>query len=287
MNPFRVPEAQAFRDIKQKVKLMSNGKINIKTYHGSIKKKKNGYESADNESNKIGRISSKIDKKEMKTIRQDSLIRTRNRIVDLALENEEVWTTFITLTFKENISNVEIANKMFNHFTKQIRRSFPNFMYLGVLEFQKRGAVHYHLLTNLKCGSNLCPLQEDKEKQYDVKYWNHGFSSVFDLTETDKSFNVGLYLVKYLYKDFSNRLWGRNKILKSNNLRNPTIFDLEENNEKYNYAKEYIESHGYEYTEKEIIPKNKYAIPFSSVDATISKDDISCLKNELGKEKRK
>lgn len=189
-------------------------------------------------------------------IRSDSLNRSFGRLMDLSLTNHDLFTTFITLTFKENITDLTFANKKFNEWTSNIKKVFPNFKYLGVPEFQKRGAVHYHLMTNLQVDNNLIVLQKDKTNMYDVKYWPHGFSSVFDLKLTDDNFSVALYLSKYFYKDIDNRLFGRRKILASQNLKEPDIYKFDsvevEKINKFIEGKQKLK-------EKVITPANDYA----------------------------
>lgn len=173
----------------------------------------------------LNRASKSDNNKSDNIIRMDSISRSYNRLLSLSMTNSKYFKSFITLTFKENITNLTFANKKFNIWVSNIRKLFPDFLYLGVPEFQKRGAVHYHLMSNLdpKIHNNIIMLQKNKNDMYDVKYWSHGFSSVFDLSLSDSNFSVALYLSKYFYKDIDNRLFGRNKILKSNNLIEPTI----------------------------------------------------------------
>ena len=159
-------------------------------------------------------------------IRQDNIIRSRNKVYDLAFQNENRWKSFITLTFADNISDIDYAYKKLNIWLKQIKRSLKrnndDFYYLGVIEFQKRGAIHYHLLTNLECNSNLLTLQENKDNMYDVKYWSHGYTSAFDLTDTDDNFNCAKYMCKYMTKkNDDNRLKNHRRYYHSRNLEKP------------------------------------------------------------------
>ncbi len=182
-------------------------------------------------------------------IRYDSLTRTRNNIIDYALSNKSDWHSFVTLTFKENITDLSYANNKFQNYIRQVNRCCKKlgieFKYLCVPEFQKRGAVHYHFMTNLISGGDLLPLQSGKVNQYDARYWLHGFSSVFDIkNDTDSNFNVALYICKYLYKDIDNRLYGRQKLLKSNNLKKPTIREF--NSDEMGDILAYLQSKGYD-----------------------------------------
>jgi len=219
-----------------------NGYKKSVKYDQMIMTRKSGIERAGIDSAIKKRIATRSKNKkseELQVIRPDSLTRTKNKILDLVLANNDEWISFITLTFKKNLGDVTVANKKFANWVRQVKRAFPGFKYLGVPEFQKRGAIHYHILTNIPVGSALIPKREQlktKTKKgfrfidyYDLPYWSYGFSSAFDITSTDSNFNVGLYMCKYLYKDIDNRLWGRRKILKSSNLLTPTVRKMNSN----------------------------------------------------------
>jgi hypothetical protein len=168
-------------------------------------------------------------------IRSDSYIRSFEILRNLALSNIDSWNTFITLTIAENISNSDIANRYLKQFVNNVKKDYPQFKYLAVPERQGRGAIHYHLLTNIKTGSNLLPLRPIKKlwnpeiksyinlEYYNIKYWKHGFSSAFDLDKTDENFSIIAYLAKYFWKQKDDHFFGRKKILHSNNLEKPQI----------------------------------------------------------------
>lgn len=191
-------------------------------------------------------------------IRVDSLTRSFARLMDLAITNHDTFTTFITLTFKDNIKDLSFANKMFNNWVTTVRRVYPDFKYLGVPEFQKRGAVHYHVMTNLKVDSDLIKVQNTKENMYDVKYWSHGFTSVFDLSLSDNNFSVSLYLAKYFYKDIDNRLFSRKKVLASRNLKEPIIEKFNSLNDELTKIDTYLKNKKLS-KQKDIIATNDYA----------------------------
>lgn len=75
---------------------------------------------------------------------------------------------------------------------------------------------------------------------YDIRHWNYGFSSVFDL----EGFNVVGYISKYMTKDIDNRLYGHRRYLYSNNLNKPIIeyLDLEDNKEHLEYFNNLIKN---------------------------------------------
>jgi hypothetical protein len=63
---------------------------------------------------------------------------------------------------------------------------------------------------------------------YDLKGWRKGFSIATPIQHQGE-FELSQYLLKYLYKDFSDRFFDRQKILHSNNLKVPDFeYYLEE-----------------------------------------------------------
>lgn len=49
-----------------------------------------------------------------KMILKKNLIRAQNQLKRIVKTNEDVFKTFITITFEENVKDLEHANKMFN-----------------------------------------------------------------------------------------------------------------------------------------------------------------------------
>src|SRR5205085_8035023 len=61
------------------------------------------------------------------------------------LRMKGVRATFITLTFKGYPSNAE-AKRALHAFMSHLRRTFPKASACWRMEYQKRGAIHFHLL---------------------------------------------------------------------------------------------------------------------------------------------
>lgn len=53
------------------------------------------------------------------------------------------------MTSEENITDIKIANVEFKKFIQRLKWSREDFKYLAVIQFQERGAIHYHMLANL------------------------------------------------------------------------------------------------------------------------------------------
>jgi hypothetical protein len=122
---------------------------------------------------------------------------------------------FITFTFKENITDLTVANKEWTKFILRFnKRHFKHgyLKYVGVPEFQKRGAVHYHVVFfNLPYMTKI----------YDVirQSWGLGFTLVETVKSTEHLIN---YVSKYLSKEnFDQRLFGRKKYFASRGLFKP------------------------------------------------------------------
>lgn len=143
--------------------------------------------------------------KNKKEKQQYSLNRTKKEIKRLVNANPQL-NKFMTLTFADNITNVKQANYLFNQFIKRIAYRYTNFKYLAVLEFQKRGAIHYHIVCNL-------PFIEMDALEYT---WGHGMVNIRKL---DKVSNQGAYMSKYLGKElFSGRMFSKKKFFRSQTL---------------------------------------------------------------------
>lgn len=240
--------------------------------------------SKDNRKVNDGRVSIDVstlkENEEFKGLRADSLTRSRNLLISY-VANNMVWKSFITLTFKDNITDLKIANRYFAKWRKCFARyCFKKLgyelKYVCVPEYQKRGAVHYHLLTNVPCGCELIPFQFDKsQKMYNVIGWNNGFTSAFDLSDTDDDFNVALYLTKYLYKDLDDRLYGHTRVMKSKNLELPKEYLLTKDNFIYQHALKYIKQKYDIVNAVSIAPtvENPYIVPSTIINFSLHEDD--------------
>lgn len=207
----------------------------VQVYHHYQKKLKNDEQW---EKQKINKKNIDIDnlykkeninkKDDFKVIEYKNIMRSKFQLQRLVKSNEKVFTTFITLTFSDNIIDLKYANKCFHNWRNNIKKKKKDFLYICVPEFQKRGAVHYHLLTNLDIRENpdLIIPQKDKKSMYDVKYWSHGFTSVFPM----KNINIVGYITKYMTKDIDNRLFGHRRYLASRDLIKPKVMYINDDN---------------------------------------------------------
>lgn len=134
---------------------------------------------------------------------------------------------FFTLTFSKNITDLQFAWYEFEKFTKRLKTRYKKFQYVVVVEFQKRGAVHYHLLCNL-------PYISANEL---ATIWGNGFVKINRIDNVD---NVGAYITKYMTKDsIDERLIGRKCYAMSRGLNNPTEYT---NEKEIEYIMENLEN---------------------------------------------
>ena len=142
--------------------------------------------------------------------------RRRNTIRQLICTNFDSGSKFVTLTFdndrEHDIKDVQACNQHFKKFVQRMRRRYPDFKYVAVIEFQDkngRGAVHYHMICNLP--------YIKKSDLMDI--WQGGFVKV---NKIDKVDNVGAYVIKYMTADMDDtRLCGQNAYLHSHGLEKP------------------------------------------------------------------
>lgn len=124
----------------------------------------------------------------------------REKLLRLADVNFEAGAcVFVTLTFRNNVQDYEVAVKAFKAFTKRLRRRLEDVRYIATLEIQKRGAFHFHVLINapdVQFGlDNVTPL------------WQNG---LVDITSVDDVKKVLLYMTKDLiHQNRSHPLFNR------------------------------------------------------------------------------
>ncbi len=158
-----------------------------------------------------------------------NVMRSKLECQRLAKCNADFWKTFITLTFADNVIDIKFANKKFKYFVDKIRRIFKDFKYICIPEFQKRGAVHYHLLTNISISDTRFIYEQDDNSYFKhIKYWNDGFTKVDNIDKDIKKI-VG-YISKYMTKDIDNRLFNHHRYLFSKNLIKPSTSFINSNN---------------------------------------------------------
>jgi hypothetical protein len=107
---------------------------------------------------------------------------------------EDFTAKFVTLTFREHITDLKSANAEYEKFIKRLNYFMfnskkANIKYSVVPEFTKKGRVHYHVIFY-----NLPYVKADKL----AEIWGQGFIKINKIDNCD---NVGAYVSKYMTKD--------------------------------------------------------------------------------------
>lgn len=139
---------------------------------------------------------------------------------NMSQEDSTLRPRFVTFTFKENVTDIKEANAEYTNFVRRFNYALgfkhATLQYVTVIEFQKRGAVHYHsVFFNLPYIQNI----------YDTMtaVWRNGFV-ISEKTDTIK--NPSSYMCKYMTKSMNDkRLFGKKCYSTSQNLKQPqTIY---------------------------------------------------------------
>lgn len=153
-------------------------------------------------------LSKKSEERSSNQKSQSSIHRTKKNIKNITNSNPQL-TKFLTLTFKKNVNDIDYANYEFMQFVKRMKFKYIDFQYLAVIEFQKRGAVHYHIICNLPYVN----------KKLIAKKWRHGFIKIKRIKRIN---NMGGYISKYVSKDSDNmKLFNKKKFFHSKDLYMP------------------------------------------------------------------
>lgn len=131
---------------------------------------------------------------------------------------DEFTTKFVTLTFRDNVTDLKLANYEFKKFMQRLNYHMfgvkkSNIKYSVVPEFQKRGAVHYHIIFY-----NLPYLKANDLSSI----WGNGFIKINRIDNVD---NVGAYVCKYMTKENTDkRLEGNKCYFNARGLHKPFEF---------------------------------------------------------------
>lgn len=141
--------------------------------------------------------------------RHRSLMRIKTNIKRYFHCNDDL-NRFVTLTFKDEIRDVSLANTCFKQFIQRLRHRYPKIKYLAVVEFQDKnrgGVVHYHLVINVYI--------DNKELR---EIWRNGFVRINHINDRH---HLICYVSKYFSKNKASdrRLWGQKAFFRSKNLQ--------------------------------------------------------------------
>lgn len=153
------------------------------------------------------------EKKETSNIKRSAL--NLRRLINCNSSDNDL---FVTLTYKDNQEDVKKGKEDFKNFIKRWnyrrkKQKEETLKYVYVVEFQRRGAVHFHCI--------FFNVRYIKKKELS-ELWGLGFVKVNKVDHVD---NVGSYVVKYMEKDLvddrlkNSDLYGRSR----GNLSTPLI----------------------------------------------------------------
>lgn len=155
--------------------------------------------------------------------RDDNLSRARQTVRRIIWCNVSPHTKFLTLTVKENITDVKEFRRMFTTFLQAMKRNGYDLSYLYVLERQKRGAIHAH-----------CVVFNDEKIPLKIlkKCWHYGRSEIKILNglkykSEERICDVGAYVCKYITKE-SVTEWGSRTFNCSKGLKRPIDISLKQ-----------------------------------------------------------
>jgi len=179
--------------------------------------------------------------------RLDNVKRSANAFRRLVRANLRPGATpaLMTLTTALN-EDIDAGYKYFTLFGKQLRKNFGNeLVWVAVPEFQKRGAVHFHVLiwglppeipcvlsrefytdkTGKKHRKHVCLKGSGCERNTRTlaPLWGRGF---LDICETDGNTRLSSYLAKYMSKAMHDkRLVGKRAYSATRNIVRPSSFN--------------------------------------------------------------
>lgn len=152
-----------------------------------------------------------------------SIKRSKRKIFELVNTNYiQGKSSFLTVTFKENLTDYDLAFNYWDRFKKKVEYHYNiKLKYCGVVEFQERGAIHFHI-----CLFNVGYLEQNK--LYDL--WNSivpGGINIKGIKDNECD-NVGAYMTYYMNKDLANGFGkeeykGRKRYFYSRNLLKPSV----------------------------------------------------------------
>lgn len=191
---------------------------------------------------------------------QRSIKRSKRKIFELVNTNYvEGKSSFLTITFKENITDYDLAFNYWKRFKQKVEYHYNiKLQYCGVVEFQTknyqetgRRAIHFHI-----CLFNVGYMEQ--QKLYEM--WNSIVPGGINIQgiKDEQCDNMGAYMTYYMNKGFTSELWekeykGKKRYFYSRGLKDPTVDKLDTNigQDKYTYKKileMYENNIVYEYT---------------------------------------
>jgi hypothetical protein len=122
------------------------------------------------------------------------------------LKGKSKKCSMITLSYPKNYPDDRTAKQHLDNFLKRINRYSSDFMYVWVAEKQKRGAIHFHIIT-----PNFIPKGIINSGWTEIVrkwYQKNGYTFSHVLPNVKAVDNVSRYVTKYITKDENNTIEG-------------------------------------------------------------------------------
>ena len=123
--------------------------------------------------------------KEQLENRKSKLNSKKKRLKRLIHANKDNLKRFVTLTFEEDVTDMNVAKKRLDRFKDKIRYNYRSFKYIIVFNYQENGRLHFHILWDL-------PYIEQDEL---VELWGNGTVYV------DKPENIANYMANHINEE--------------------------------------------------------------------------------------
>lgn len=198
------------------------------------------YEYQKNLPERFKRKIEKVDGKRIKrsfSRREDNARRLRRQFIRIIRSNltGAECPLLVTLTCFE-VLRVDVAFRAFTGFVARCRRCFGReFRYISAVEFQQRGAPHFHcLFWGLPEKEIENEIKTDSRRPTTRRIQNLWSYGTADCRRTDNSPKLAGYLAKYMYKSLlDSRLLGKKAYATSRNIMRPMSFS---NSTAFDYA---------------------------------------------------
>lgn len=152
-----------------------------------------GYGTSGGRKGNVSNLVSKAD-------RERNYKRIKRNCRRLCLAND-LGQIHVVLTYKQNMQDVDKADKHFKDFIYALRQIYPSLLYIATREFQERGAIHYHILFNQRVDIKKLNLFWNKQEVKRADHTLEGFRGFVDVVPHTSQIRAVMYVLKYISKE--------------------------------------------------------------------------------------
>jgi len=153
--------------------------------------------------------------------RIDNVLRAKRKFIRLVRANCDGTSkpALLTLTMYA-ITPLSTASALYTTYARLLKKTFGSTLrYIGVPEFQRRGAVHFHVLV---WGIPDQVVLNERDTRYLQNLWGYGY---VDCVPTDGSSKLAGYLAKYMSKSLlDERIIGKRGYYANASVLRPLFF---------------------------------------------------------------